>query len=188
MFSVTTTACRGLAQLGTYDLVFGGVHARLMKMRAILGSRPNMNKITDHVWVGGLNKPKLIVSQNFSVVLDLRETNDLNYQNFLKNHDVEYLNIKVPDCNGAPPKVLSQIVSLIDEKVNEKRKILVHCNVGRGRSALAVAAYLVSQGLSPEEALKTIKEKRSVTYLNERQMQALTDFADTLSSLLKKKM
>jgi len=146
-----------------------------------------MNKITEQVWVGGLNKPELVVSQNFSVVLDLRETDDLNYQNFLKNHGVEYLNIKVPDRYGASQEVLSRIVALINEKVRENRKILVHCNVGRGRSALAVAAYLVSQGLSPGEALQRIKEKRSVTYLNERQMQSLTDFADTLSSSVKKK-
>ena len=168
--------------MGTYDLIVNGVQARLMKIRAILSSRPNMDEVTENVWVGGVNKPELIVSQNFDVVLDLRETEDSDYQNFLKSHGVEYLNIKVPDCYGAPPEVLSQIVALINEKVSENKKILVHCNVGRGRSTLAVAAYLVSRGLSPDEALKRVKEKRSVTYLNERQMQALTDFTDTLSS------
>ena len=170
----------------TYDLVIGGIQARLIKLRAIFGLRPNSNKITENVWVGGSNSPKLVVSQNFNVVLDLREINNLKYQNFLENHGLKYINIKIPDRYGASPEVLSQIVGLIDEKVSKGRKVLVHCNLGRGRSTLVVAAYLVGQGLSPEEAIRKIKEKRNVTYLNERQMQALSDFADTLSSSFKK--
>jgi protein-tyrosine phosphatase len=172
--------------LRTYDLVVGGVQARLMKLRAVFGSRPNTNKITENVWVGGVNSPELVLSQNFDVVLDLRETEDLKYQNFLKNHGIEYLNFKIPDRYGASSEVLSQIVALIDEKVNEGRKVLVHCNLGRGRSALAVAAYLVSHGLSPEDAIRKIKEKRNATYLNERQRQALSDFADALYSSFKR--
>jgi protein-tyrosine phosphatase len=175
-----------LGKLRTYDLVVGGVQARLMKLRAVFGSRPNTNKITENVWVGGANNPRLVVSQNFNVVFNLREIEDLKYQNFLMNHGLEYVNVKIPDRYGASPEVLSQIVALIDEKVSEGRKVLVHCNLGRGRSALVVAAYLVSHGLSPEEALKKIKEKRNVTYLNERQRQALSDFADTLSSSFKR--
>ena len=169
-----------------YDLAVGGIQARLIKMRAIWGMCPNFNKITENLWVGGANSPKLIVAQNFNIVLDLREINDLKYQNFLENHGLKYINIKIPDRYGASPEVLSQIVELIDEKVNKSRKVLVHCNLGRGRSTLVVAAYLVDQGLSPEEAIRKIKEKRSVTYLNERQMQALSDFAGTLSSSFKR--
>lgn len=185
-FSIITFTHRGLGQLGTYDLVVGGVQARLMKLRAVFGSRPNTNEITENVWVGGFNSPELVVSQNFDVVLDLREIEDLKYQNFLMNHGLEYVNVKIPDRYGASPEVLSKIVALIDAKVRKGRKVLVHCNLGRGRSALVVAAYLVSHGLSPEEAIKKIKEKRNVTYLNERQRQALSDFADTLSSSFKR--
>jgi len=172
--------------LGIYDLVVGGVQARLMKLRAVFGSRPNTNKITENVWVGGANDPKLVVSQNFDVVLDLREIDDLKYQNFLMNRGLEYVNVKIPDRYGASPEVLSQIVALINEKVSEGRKVLVHCNLGRGRSALVVAAYLVNQGLSPEDAIRKIKEKRSVTYLNERQRQALSDFSETRSLSFKR--
>ncbi len=157
-----------------------------MKLRAVSGSRPNTNEITENVWVGGVNSPELVVSQNFDVVFDLREIDDSKYRNFLKNHDIEYVNVKVPDRYGAAPEVLSQIVGLINEKVGEGRKILVHCNLGRGRSTLVVAAYLVNQGLSTEDAIRKIKEKRNVTYLNERQRRALSDFADKLSPSFKK--
>jgi len=178
--------CRGLGQLGTYDLVVGGVQARLMRLRAVHGSRPNMNEITENVWVGGLNSPELVASQKFGVVLDLTENDDSLYGDTLKARNIEYVNIKIPDRYGASPEVLSQITALIDQKVSEGKKVLVHCNLGRGRSALVVAAYLISQGLSPEDALKKIKEKRSVTYLNERQKHALSGYVNTACPLHRK--
>ncbi len=164
----------------------GGVQARLMKKRAVSGSRLNADEITENVWVGGVNSPELVVKQNFSVVLDLREDDDSKYVDFLKSHDIEYVNVKVPDRYGATPDVLSQIAALINEKVSEGKRILVHCNLGRGRSALAVAVYLLNQGLPPEDAMEKIREKRSVTYLNEKQKRALSEYADALSTSFKK--
>ena len=172
----------------TYDLVVGGGRARLMKLRAVSGSHPNTNQITENVWVGGANDPKLIVSQNFNVFIDLREIDDSKYSDFLKGHGLEYVNVKVQDRYGASTDVLSQIVALIDKKVSEGKKILIHCNLGRGRSVLAVAAYLVNQGLSPEGAIGKIREKRSVTYLNERQRRALSNYADAFYASSKKNL
>ncbi|MBS7614533.1 dual specificity protein phosphatase family protein [Candidatus Bathyarchaeota archaeon] len=162
----------------TFDLVVGGIHARITKTKAMLGLCPNFNKIDENLWVGGINNPKLLAEQNFKVVVDLRETEDSDYQNFLRNHGVEYVNFKIPDRYGAPPKILAQIVALINEKVGQNQKVIVHCNLGRGRSALTIAAYLVSRGMTPEEALETVKKGRSVTYLNRRQMQSLIKFAE----------
>lgn len=159
-------------------LLVGGIHARITKTMAVLGLCPNVSKIDEYLWVGGINSPKLLAEQNFKVVIDLRETEDSKYQSFLRNHGVEYFNFQIPDRYGAPPNTLAQIVALINEKVGQNLKVLVHCNLGRGRSALVIAAYLVSRGMTLEEALKTVKKGRSVTYLNRRQMQSLTEFAE----------
>jgi len=164
--------------MGTFDLVVGGIYARIRKTKALLGSYPNFNKINEKLWVGGINNPKLLADQNFNLVIDLREIKDSDYQNFLRNQGVEYVSFEIPDRYGAPPHVLAKIVEIIDEKVSQNKKVLVHCNLGRGRSALIVAAYLVSRGMTSEEALKTVKRGRSVTYLNRRQMQALIEFAE----------
>jgi diacylglycerol kinase (ATP) len=167
--------------LSVLDLILGGVQARLMKWRALLGDYANLNMILENVWIGGVNSPERVVERDFDAVLDLREEDDLHYRKFLEEHGVEYLNVKVADRYGASPEVLSQIVKWLDEKVRKGKKVLVHCNLGRGRSALAVAAYLVSQCLSPEDALRKIKEKRSVTYMNSRQTQALLDYYEAIS-------
>lgn len=152
-----------------------------MKWRALFGDYANLNMIFDNVWIGGVNSPERVVERGFDAVLDLREEDDLHYRGFLKERGVEYLNVKVADRHGASPEVLSRIVKWLDEKVSKGEKVLVHCNLGRGRSSLAVAAYLVSRGLSPEDALRKIKGKRSVTYMNSRQTQALLDYYEAVT-------
>jgi len=60
------------------------------------------------------------------------------------------------------------------------KKILIHCNLGRGRSILVAAAYLVSKGLKPNEAINKIKSIRSVSFLNTQQREALYEFAKAI--------
>jgi len=172
--------------MGALDLIVGGVRARLMKRRSTSGSRPNADEITENVWVGGVNSPELVAKQDFGVVIDLRETADSRYVDFLKAHGIEYVNFKIPDRYGASPEALSQIVALIGEEVGKGKKVLVHCNLGRGRSALAVAAYLVSQGLLPEDAMKKIRGRRNVAYMNGRQRRSLSNYASALSASSRK--
>jgi len=163
------------------DLLIGWVRARLMRQRALAGLGLNANMVTEKLWIGGLNSPALILSEGFNAVVDLREKDTDDYQMFLKRHGVDYLNVKIPDGKGAPPTILSEIIKWIKEKIRDGKKVLVHCNLGRGRSALVAAAYIVSMGVSPEEAVKIIKSKRSVIFLNDAQKQALYIFAKSLS-------
>jgi protein-tyrosine phosphatase len=163
------------------DLVLGGLQARLMKLKALLGTSLNMNHIIGNIWVGGANNPEMIVNEGFSAVLDLRTQDNQAYKSFLEQHNVDYFNIKIPDRHGVSPKDLIMIVEWLDEEEKKGKKVLVHCNLGRGRAALIVAAYMVYNGTAPEEAIKKIKEKRQVTYLNSRQLQALNEFSKAYS-------
>ncbi|RLI13476.1 hypothetical protein DRO35_00125 [Candidatus Bathyarchaeota archaeon] len=163
-------------------MLIGAVRARLMKWRALVGLGINANMVMEKLWIGGLNSPALILSEGFNAVVDLREKNTDDYRIFLENHGVDYLNVKIPDGGGASPMILFEIVKWIREKIMGGKKVLVHCNLGRGRSTLVVAAYIVSTGISPEEAVKIIKSKRSVVFLNNEQKQALYVFARSFSA------
>jgi len=162
------------------DWVIDGIRAHLMKWKALAGQHLNANIITDNVWIGGVNSPELILSEGFNAVVDLREGDTDKYRKFLEDHGVDYLNVKIPDRGHASPEVLSQIVEWIKEKVRRGEKILVHCNLGRGRAALVAAAYLVSKGVKPEEAINIVKKKRQVTFINGRQKRALYEFASVI--------
>ncbi|RLI45565.1 hypothetical protein DRO64_02320 [Candidatus Bathyarchaeota archaeon] len=161
----------------TLDLVIGGIKARLLKYMGWAGLLFNANMITNNIWVGGLNSPRIIISEGFDTVIDLREEDVRNYQFILEKHGIEYFNLKIPDGMGASPDVLLEVTKLIMKRVKDGKKILIHCNLGRGRSILVAAAYLVSKGLKPNEAINKIKSIRSVSFLNTRQREALYEFA-----------
>jgi protein tyrosine/serine phosphatase len=169
-------------QLRLLDLVLGGLQARLIRLKALSGKTPNMNHIMGNVWVGGANSLELIINQGFNAVLDLRTEDNQTYKSFLEQHGVNYFNFKIPDRHGVSPEDLIKIVEWLEDEEKKGKKVLVHCNLGRGRAALIVAAYMVYIGGTPEEAIKKIKEKRQVTYLNSRQMQALKEFSKTYST------
>lgn len=169
------------AYAGALNLVLGAILARLMKWLAFARLHPNMNRITRNMWIGGANNPRLVISGGFHAVLDLRINDDTKYRKYLEKNGIDYMNVKIPDGYGASPKVLSRIVEWLTSKVRKGEKVLVHCNLGRGRAALAIAAYIVSEGATPDDAMKTLKERRRVTFFNAQQREALQQFSSIAS-------
>lgn len=68
-------------------------------------------------------------------------------------------------------------VAAIEKLMAMKKKVYVHCQNGHGRAPLLVAAYLVSTGKTPEEALSILKSRRPATHLNDLQMESLVNFS-----------
>ncbi len=61
----------------------------------------------------------------------------------------------------APPlEELARIVELIHERIGEGKRVLVHCIAGCGRTGTVLAAYLVSKGMGPDEALDHLRSIR----------------------------
>ncbi len=164
--------------LKIFDLLLGTILARFYRWMALAGLRLNMNRVTQNLWVGGINHQDIIVSESFDAVLDLRNKDSAKYSADLEENGIEYLNIKIPDKHGAPPDVLIGIVEWIAERAEMGKKILVHCNLGRGRAALAAAAFLVYEGATVESVIKRIKDERRVTFINAEQKAALEKFSD----------
>lgn len=85
----------------------------------------------------------------------------------------------IPVKNHMPPAPdqLEFGVSVLEKLVAMKKKVYVHCKNGHGRAPTLVAAYLVKNGKSPEEAEALIKAKRPPIHLEEVQREALRNFS-----------
>ena len=74
----------------------------------------------------------------------------------------QYKNLEITDTSSTNiMNFFQDAIEYIDSSLRTGGKILVHCFAGRSRSAAICCAYLIKKnGLSLEQALKEIKEKR----------------------------
>ena len=90
--------------------------------------------------------------------------------------DLAYLNVPVLDHQSPNEEDLLHAVHWIANQQRAGKAVVVHCALGRGRSVLVVAAYLLCQypELSVEQALQRIKDIRQTAALNRSQLKALS--------------
>jgi atypical dual specificity phosphatase len=106
-----------------------------------------------------------------------------------KKEKIDQQPISVID--GQPPALdqLKIAAKFIDDQIAKNKIVYVHCKAGRGRSAMAVAAYYLykDEELSVSDVIKSIKAKRSVTKLDKKtRTKMLQDFKNKTAPQMRK--
>lgn len=94
-----------------------------------------------------------------------------------------YIWIPVKNHTAPTQEQLDFGVSVLEKLIFMKKKIYVHCQNGHGRASTLVAAYLIKQGKSPDEAMVFIKAKRTSIHLRDSQKKALVKFSKRVTRL-----
>ncbi len=96
----------------------------------------------------------------------------------LLGEDIEYLNVPILDHAFPDFDALIQAIRWIDHQRQHSRNVVVHCALGRGRSVLVMAAYLLAKSphQSVEQVLLKIQTIRRRARLNPAQQQTLSDY------------
>ena len=83
--------------------------------------------------------------------------------------------------SGAPSLVqLDEIMQFIEEQSAQSNPVVVHCAEGMGRTGTILAAYLVRKGMSADNAISKVREKRPGSIQNLEQENAIRMFERTL--------
>lgn len=72
----------------------------------------------------------------------------------------EYLRLPTIDDEAPTADQLEQGIAFIEDQMGKGGGVYVHCGAGVGRAATMAAAYLVAQGLQPEQAWARIRQVR----------------------------
>ncbi len=137
------------------------------------------SQITDQIYIG-TNMCCSVHAGKLSE-LGLYADIDLEEERQESPPEVEvYLWLPVKDLSAPTKTQLDIGVKALDALVKDGKKVYVHCKNGHGRSPTLVAAYFISQGLSMDEAIKKIEEKRPEIHLEDVQLKALKNFLSTL--------
>ncbi|HEY8504425.1 MAG TPA: dual specificity protein phosphatase family protein, partial [Gemmataceae bacterium] len=87
------------------------------------------------------------------------------------------VHVPVPDMEAPTPEQLARCVSAIRKANEAGMGVAVHCTAGLGRTGSILAAYLVSKGLSAEEAMTQVRELRPGSIETEAQEEAIQAYA-----------
>jgi len=130
-------------------------------LRVLTGmSPPDTSRIQPNLYVGGQHYRwglGRMAGLGISASLSLRrEADDKDLGVALEKH------LWLPTTDDAPPSLdeLGEASVFIREALQESRGVYVHCMSGVGRAATTAAAYLVSTGLTPDQAWAAIRKVR----------------------------
>lgn len=139
-----------------------------------LMKRADITKIDERIYLSGaIQDYNLLKELNISAVLNLRaEQHDDIYE--LTNRGIAYYFVPVSDYLAPRMDQIKACINIIDHSF----KILIHCSVGRGRSAMIVAAWLMKENgyINIEECIDFIVEKRPNVALTSAQYDKLCTF------------
>lgn len=133
------------------------------------------SEITDQIAIGtnmccGVHAQQL-VDRGFTADIDLEEE-----RQELPPSLPAYLWLPVKDHEAPTQDQLALGTAFMQAAIDRGAKVYVHCRVGHGRSPTMVAAYFIIQGMTTEEAIHRIQERRPEAHPEAQQVDALREF------------
>ncbi len=113
-------------------------------------------------------KVQSLLHAGMDTLIDLTMPGDAfyTYASLLKSEaedfgvQVERLNFPILDYDIPSVSQMVQILDAIDERLNQGKRVYIHCIGGIGRTGTTVGCYLVRHGLSGSEALLELEHLR----------------------------
>jgi len=136
-----------------------------------------VSQITPHLYLGGQYRRRGwrgLALQGITAVVNMRIEFDDNDAGIAPQR---YLYLPTVDDEAPSLEQLHQGVAFIAAEVAEGGRVYVHCGAGVGRAATMVAAYLVSTGLTPDEAWARVRAVRPFIRPTAAQVRQLGRFA-----------
>jgi atypical dual specificity phosphatase len=86
--------------------------------------------------------------------------------------DLKTIWLKTPDYAGPTQKSIRTGVQAIERSLDSRNSAYVHCNAGRGRSAIVVICFLMKKhGWSASDAFEFVKKKRPIANMRHSPVQ-----------------
>ncbi|MFY9913568.1 MAG: dual specificity protein phosphatase family protein [Nocardioidaceae bacterium] len=92
--------------------------------------------------------------------------------------DLAYLHLPIDDFGAPTLRQADRFVSFVEEQLASGGQVAAHCQAGIGRTGTMLAAYLIAQGASVEEAVTQVKRRRAQSVESDSQLAFLNQYAE----------
>jgi protein-tyrosine phosphatase len=138
----------------------------------------HFNQITEHLFVG-----THFTSDEWERLDNLGITANVNLRDEARDRfdgSAPQVSLWLPtrDWHGPNVETIEIGARFIASMIEAGHKVYVHCRFGAGRAPIVGAGYLVTTGMTGEEALRFMKKQRPGFKPNRGQVNNLLEFAD----------
>lgn len=121
-----------------------------------------------------------LVDEGIEVLVTAMEES-LN-EDLVKDVGLEYHYYPVPPYGTPSLQQLNDFVALVNTNRAKHRPVAIHCFMGWGRTGTLLAAYLISEGATANDAIHEVREKRTGSIETHAQEQILYMYEKTLAA------
>ncbi len=82
------------------------------------------------------------------------------HKTLIEEFGFEYKHIPIPDFTSPTQDQIEEFLFFANGLVSSKKKIVVHCDAGIGRTGTMLACYLVSKGHTALQAISEVRRRR----------------------------
>ena len=132
-------------------------------------------------WAPSQSQWGAMFATGIGAVLEIREE-DADDEAVFIAHSIPYRREEVPDQGAPTLSELHAMVGWIRERIDERRKVLVHCRHGLGRSAMVACATLVALGFPLNVAYPMLRKARPDVALSPSQVNVLESLSVLVAS------
>ncbi|CAF1115819.1 unnamed protein product [Adineta steineri] len=119
-----------------------------------------ITEVIDNLYISGLESPAAILSKGIRSIFNI--SSECPRQDL--GPGVEYEKVHVQDIPSASIRIyFDRLTDRIEQNLQDGKKTLVHCYVGRSRSATIILAYLMKyQQMSLRDAFYYLRSRRPI--------------------------
>ena len=106
----------------------------------------------------GINTVVSLLEKHEEIELEIEKEDNL-----CQKYDIEFVSFPIRD-RGVPEEIepFLRLISKIDRRLRDDKKVAIHCRMGIGRTSLVAAGILMKSGYKPDGIFEFLSEKRTL--------------------------
>jgi atypical dual specificity phosphatase len=78
----------------------------------------------------------------------------------LREFEMNYLHVPVDDFTAPTPEQIEESMDFMQEQIEQKNGVMVHCHAGIGRTGTILACFMVKQNMDANQAIQFVRRLR----------------------------